>query len=107
MRPPDFYFEEPCRGVPAMSKMSKAEAATTSVQEHADKAVRMLTEGYDRQIMINFYGIFVDPHKRAAELHLARTEIDKAITAIDETPWPSNRDYEEAEQSAISNDEEK
>lgn len=89
-----------------MSKISKAEAATTSVQEHTDKAVSILSEGYGRQIMINLYGIFVDPHKRAAELHLARTEIDKAIIAIDETPWPSHRDYEEAEQSTSSNDEE-
>jgi hypothetical protein len=55
----------------------------------------VLKEGVDGQIMLNTYGIFIDPRKRRSELRIAREEIDKALALIEATSWPSDADYDD------------
>ncbi len=77
------------------AKINAAEATTTRVEEHALRAAQLLKEGVDGQIILNAYGIFIDPRKRRSELRIAREEIDKALALIEATSWPSDADYDD------------
>lgn len=76
------------------SKFMASEKVTDAVRQLSGDAARLLQEGFDGQIMVNAYGIFLDPGKRRCELQAAREAIDKALSLFDAAPWPSGNDYD-------------
>lgn len=82
-----------------MNKINAAEAATRKVQDHAFKAAEVLRKSYDGRIMVNAYGILVEPDKRGSDLRIARDEINKALSILEATNWPTDSDYDAAERA--------
>jgi hypothetical protein len=56
----------------------------TSLNELTRKAALLLREGFEGNIMVNAYGVFMDHHKRRGELQTAREEI--VISTRQENP---------------------
>ena len=79
------------------NQLSAAETATKKIQDHAAEAARVLREGYDGRIMVNFYGIFSSPTDRGSDLRIARDKINEALALMEATNWPKDADYEAAE----------
>lgn len=79
----------------AKSKIQMCEKVTSAVSEATRRAANILLEGSDGRIMVNFFGVFAEPHKRRAELQTAIETINKAILLLDGAPWPSASDYDE------------
>ena len=58
------------------------------------RAVEVLSNGFNGQIMINAYsGAFSDPQARASDLRIAVDELRKALQLLEATEWPTDADY--------------
>ena len=77
-----------------MSKIDEAAEATKQIEVHAAEAARILREGLDGRIMVNFYGGYTSPRDRAVDLRSARERIDKALALLEATRWPTQADYD-------------
>ena len=75
-------------------KFATAERATKQIENHARRAVEVLSNGFNGQIMINAYsGAFSDPQARASDLRIAVDELRKALQLLEATEWPTDADY--------------
>ena len=79
----------------AKAKIAASEKVTAAVSEATRQAAQLLTDGTDGRIMVNFYGVLSEPHKRQAELESARDTINKALALLSAAPWPCEADYDE------------
>ena len=79
----------------AKTKIAASEKVTAAVSEATRQAAQLLSGGSDGRIMVNFYGVFSEPHKRQAELESARDAINKALALLSAAPWPCEADYDE------------
>lgn len=78
-----------------MSKIDDAAAATDRIQDHVDNAFDAL-----RSAQVNGFGVYADTSTRYRDLITAGDEIAAAIDTMKATDWPTNADYDAAEQSA-------
>lgn len=81
-----------------MSVVEKAAAATTAMQDHVSKALDVLQYGFNGHI-VNGCGVYTDPSGRHSNLLEARKAIDAALELMKATKWPTEAEYDLAEQS--------
>lgn len=81
-----------------MSIIEKAAASTTTIQGHAGTALEVLERGFNGRI-VNGYGVHFDPSSRHRDLLEARKAIDETPVAMSATTWPTEAEYELAEQA--------
>ena len=75
-------------------KFGTAEKATKQIENHTRRAVEVLSNGFNDQIMINTYsGAFSEPQARASDLRIAVDELRKALQLLEATEWPTDADY--------------
>jgi hypothetical protein len=75
-------------------KFGTAERATKQIENHTRRAVEVLSNGFNGQIMINAYsGAFSEPQARASDLRIAVDELRKAPQLLEATEWPTDADY--------------
>lgn len=76
------------------NKFGTAERATKQIETHTRRAVEVLSNGFNGQIMINAYsGAFSEPQARASDLRIAVDELTKALKLLEATEWPTDADY--------------
>ena len=82
------------RGGMSDDKFGTAERATKQIENHTRRAVEVLSNGFNGQIMINAYsGAFSEPQARASDLRIAVDELRKALQLLEATEWPTDADY--------------
>ncbi len=81
-----------------MSTIEKAAASTTTIQDHAGTALEAPQSGFNGRI-VNGYGIYVDPSGRRRDLLEARKAIDAALAVMEAAKWPTEAEYDLAEQA--------
>ncbi|NTE68123.1 hypothetical protein G6M85_21195 [Agrobacterium tumefaciens] len=80
-----------------MSSIQKAAAATAEIDGHVFTALEAL-RGFDGRIA-NGYGVYSDPSNLRRDLVEARKAIESALSVMQATTWPTEAQYEKAEQA--------
>jgi hypothetical protein len=78
-----------------MQIIESAENATSEISEKVHEAIARLNHCQGR--VVNGFGIFSDPSSRKADLLNAKRAIESALAVANETNWPSQVDYQHAE----------
>lgn len=81
-----------------MSIIEKAEVATTAIQEHVGAALGALQHGFNGRL-VNGHGVYADPSSRHRDLLEARKAIYLALSVLTTMKWPTDVEYEHAEQA--------
>ncbi|OBZ97493.1 hypothetical protein ADU59_00255 (plasmid) [Pararhizobium polonicum] len=81
-----------------MSTIEEAQISTTTIQDQVGIALEALQRGFEGRI-INGYGVYADPSSRHRDLLEARKAIEVALSAMTSTRWPTEAQYEKAEQA--------
>lgn len=78
------------------SKIQRAAATTEQILGDAAAATAALKQLSGR--IVNGWGVFTDPQRQVAALREAHAAIGSALERATAATWPSNRDYEQAEE---------
>lgn len=73
-------------------KLDKPRAATHAVVDEMMFARDRLNDAY-----VNGHNIIADPSELLSRLLSARSALDKAVTTLRDTEWPSRADYDALE----------
>ena len=80
-----------------LEKVRAAAAATQRVQDRAGKALQVLTESFSGR-GVNGWGAYSDPGATRDALRVAAAVIQQALDELDRTAWPSNAEYDRAQE---------